>query len=788
MNQSFRVIFQATTGASVAVSKLTKSKGKTKSSRALRRVTATAVLALGTVSMNLLAGSAYAANSPEALNCAIGENVSADGLRCEAFTQHTASNFIETKGAVINAAVDDYFLKIKSSGGIGQATAIGAGSIAMGPGARAGKTDSIAIGIESSTSDWAAISLGRRATAVGESAIAIGHESNANGFSALAIGKKAVASADNSIALGSGSIADRGSAVSVGSSTSQRQIINVSAGTANTDVTNFAQLKTTSASIATTLGGGSIVKADGTITAPIYNINSTSVTGVEAALSSIDGRVITNTSQINTLTDQIGRSALSLIQQDATGVNAKLSVGATTDGTVVDFHNSTNGTRTLTGISAGVDATDAVNMTQLNATNATVSSIDARVTTNTTDINTLAGQIGSGTVGLVQQSSPGDKLSVGATTDGTVVDFHNNASGTRTLTGISAGVAATDAVNMTQLNATNTAVSSLTGRVVTNEGDITNINSTLAGLGASLDGAVVYNADKSMVRLGGLNGTIIDNMNNGIIAAGSKQGVNGGQLFNMQAAWDAKLQSIVDNADAAIGIIGSRVDDLGVVVGDHEKNIGDLDDRLGLIEAGIEDGSIGGGGGDGGINPINGNAQVGTGANASGDKSTAVGSGSTASGESSTAIGDGSTASGKNSVAIGAGSVAAEDNTVSFGSAGNERRLTNVADGVAPTDAVNKRQLDGAIADVNGRVDRLDSRIDEMGAMSGAMSAMAMNVAGINTVNRLGVGYGNYNGQSALALGYQRVLNRQGTATASIGGSASTRGQGMVNVGAGFGW
>ena len=235
-------------------------------------------------------------------------------------------------------------------------------------------------------------------------------------------------------------------------------------------------------------------------------------------------------------------------------------------------------------------------------------------------------------------------------------------------------------------------------------------------------------------------------------------------------------------------------------MGDQGKQLADLDDRVGTIEDGIKDGSIGGGGTGDGTNPA-GNVELGKGSTASGTNSSAIGSGSTASGENSSAVGSNASATGKdstavganssatgsNSVAIGAGSVAAEDNTVSFGSAGNERRLTNVADGTAPTDAVNKRQLDGAIAGVNSRIDRLDTRVDEMGAMSSAQAQMAMSTAGLLGNNRLGVGIGAQNGQSALALGYQRVYG-QGTRTLSFGGSASTRGTVSVGAGAGFSW
>ncbi|MFP3759258.1 hypothetical protein SB751_35845, partial [Cupriavidus sp. SIMBA_020] len=56
-------------------------------------------------------------------------------------------------------------------------------------------------------------------------------------------------------------------------------------------------------------------------------------------------------------------------------------------------------------------------------------------------------------------------------------------------------------------------------------------------------------------------------------------------------------------------------------------------------------------------------------------------------------IGSTATATGKNAVAVGQGSVADRDNSFSVGAKGNERQVTNVAAGTAPTDAVNVQQL-----------------------------------------------------------------------------------------------
>lgn len=66
--------------------------------------------------------------------------------------------------------------------------------------------------------------------------------------------------------------------------------------------------------------------------------------------------------------------------------------------------------------------------------------------------------------------------------------------------------------------------------------------------------------------------------------------------------------------------------------------------------------------------------------------------------EGAVAIGTNATAGNQFSVALGHSSVTSADNTISVGTSTNNRRIMNVATGVADTDAVNKKQLEDAIA------------------------------------------------------------------------------------------
>ncbi|MFL9584395.1 YadA-like family protein [Stenotrophomonas sp. AB1(2024)] len=95
---------------------------------------------------------------------------------------------------------------------------------------------------------------------------------------------------------------------------------------------------------------------------------------------------------------------------------------------------------------------------------------------------------------------------------------------------------------------------------------------------------------------------------------------------------------------------------------------------------------------------------------------------------------------------------------------------------------------DQAMAGVDRRFDRLDRRMNRMVAMGSAQAAMAMNTAGLPTWNRLGAGIGHADGESALAVGYQRVLERRAATTFSLNGAFSQGGESTVALGVGIGW
>ena len=195
---------------------------------------------------------------------------------------------------------------------------------------------------------------------------------------------------------------------------------------------------------------------------------------------------------------------------------------------------------------------------------------------------------------------------------------------------------------------------------------------------------------------------------------------------------------------------------------------------------------------------------MGAAAVASGGSATAIGDQSFATGDNSTALGSGANASAANSTAIGFNSTNTRVNTVSVGSAANARQVTNVAAGTQANDAVNLGQMQAGDAAtlasanafttnavnnlntvVQGEFAVQDKRISRIGAMGTAMSMMTSSASGIQSPNRLAVGYGHQSGENAVSIGYQRLVKANTTFT--IGGSFAN-GESSVGAGLGVGW
>jgi trimeric autotransporter adhesin len=221
--------------------------------------------------------------------------------------------------------------------------------------------------------------------------------------------------------------------------------------------------------------------------------------------------------------------------------------------------------------------------------------LDAASARNALDITTLASQISDGGgFGLVRQAAAGDNLTVGASNDGAAVDF-TGTDGTRALTGVTAGTlsgTSTEAVNGSQLNDTNSLLDARGTRLKAIEGSIDGFNGQLDAIQAGVNNAIAYDdASNGIVTLGGgANGTVITNVANGTIAAGSMDAINGSQLATMRDSF----QNLIGGLDEQVGAIedalkpvvdtdmgGSVVSNVGNATSNTElANIGQLNEYM----------------------------------------------------------------------------------------------------------------------------------------------------------------------------------------------------------------
>ncbi|WP_321859767.1 ESPR-type extended signal peptide-containing protein [Burkholderia cenocepacia] len=732
------------------------------------------------------------------------------------------------------SAADALAFGYKSTAGGAGSVAIGetavvtngaSNAIAFGANAHAANSNTTAIGAASSAASGNSVALGQASTANNSGSISIGSNATASanygvalggatvggrgaivtGTGSVAIGTISNASAANAVALGMGSVADRDNTVSVGAgvpnidgATFTRQIVNVGAGTQANDAVNVSQLEPA----VTALGGGAkIDPSTGAVTGPTYNLaNGGTQTTVGGALGALDGALTTangnikkNADDITDINKQLGdlsSGTIRLVQQASAGND--ITVGANTDGAAVNFKGLA-GDRKLTGVAAGevsTASTDAINGAQLHGVSTSVASaigagstvnpdgsitapsfsvgdgsggttivhsvgdvvtnLDGRVTKNEGAISDLADQIGSGTLGLVQQAGANDAITVGAATGGTSVNFAGT-SGARTLSGVANGVKDDDVVTIAQLKATG--LIDYTGKEI---------------------GAVTYDGiGLDTVTFGGTGGTTLSNVKAGVA---DMDAVNMSQLNSLQQEFAQKygdLSGRVGDLEAggtgggsgggAGGGVGTGTGGPGSIV------VGDGSDASGSNSSAIGQGSVASG---------NNGTAVGQGAVASGSNGTAIGQGAVASGGNGTAIGQNANASGNNSVALGAGSVADRDNAVSVGSAGNERQITNVAAGTAPTDAVNLQQMNNAIG---------STRQDAMGGVAAAMAVAGLPQStqpGRTFVSMAGSTYGGEYG-SAMGLSY---MTRDGKWTVKAAVNTSSRGEVGGVIGGGFYW
>ncbi|EBR0225101.1 autotransporter adhesin SadA [Salmonella enterica subsp. enterica serovar Monschaui] len=599
MNRIFRVLWNAATGTFVVTSETAKSRGK-KSGR--RKLAVSALISLSSIMVSADA-LANAGNDT-------GDGVTPTGTQTGGKgwiaigTDATANTYTNVDGASAamgykasamgkwSTAIGSYSQSTgDSSLALGvKSTSAGDRAIAMGASSSASGSYSMAMGVYANSSGAKSVALGYKSVASGATSSALGYQATASGDDSAAFGNGAKAIGTNSVALGSGSIAQEDNSVAVGNSTTQRQITYVAKGDINstsTDAVTGAQIYSLSQSVADRLGGGASVNSDGTVNAPLYEVGTGIYNNVGSALSAL------NTSITNTEASVAGLAEDALLWDDSTS-----AFSASHTGNASKITNLTAGT-------LAADSTDAVNGSQLFDTNEKVDQNTADIATNTdsinqntaditantdsinqntTDIAANTTSINQNTTDIAANTTNINSLSDSVTTltddallwDATSGAFSANHNGSDSkITNLAAGTLAsdsTDAVNGSQLFATNENVSQNTTDIAANTTSInqnttdiatnttsinqnttdiatntTSINNLSNSVTTLTDDALLWDAVSGAFNAN-RNGSAskIINVAAGDLSEDSTDAVNGSQLYETNQRVDQNTSAIAD--------------------------------------------------------------------------------------------------------------------------------------------------------------------------------------------------------------------------------------------------
>ena len=266
-----------------------------------------------------------------------------------------------------------------------KASASGLIGMALGANAQATGAYSYAGGFNSASGGEAAIAVGKSASASGESAVAVGNGTVATGGDAVAIGTSSQATGGDSIALGKNANASNGDSIAIGQDTVSDKINSVALG------------KTSQATGASATALGPQAKATGSTAVAIglnseANQSATVAVGYNSAASGENAAAYGNTAKA------VGKNSLALGANTQATVEGGVALGAgsiantvagagynpntgrtntftglsgnalTSTWAAVSIGDGTN-TRQLTGLAAGTNNTDAVNVAQLKSMN-----------------------------------------------------------------------------------------------------------------------------------------------------------------------------------------------------------------------------------------------------------------------------------------------------------------------------------------------------------------------------------------------------------------------------------
>ena len=645
-----------------------------------------------------------------------------------------------------NVTVDGLTLNNPAGIGIGgnQITGLGEGEVAS-----AGTADSIAFGNGATTG----------LTATG--AIALGTDAEVTAVNGMALGTGSTASATNSVALGTGSLADRINSVSVGALGAERQITNVLDGTADTDAATVGQVN---ASIAAAVGDTVTYDSAAHTTITLDGVGGTTITGLAAGTLDATSTDAVNGSQLFATNQNVTANADDIDAID-TRVTANEGDIAALQDTSVMYTDATQtaialggaGGTTISNVADGelsATSTEAVNGSQLFATNQAVDALDGRVTQNETDIAQNRTDINN------LQTSVGQ---IQVTVDGFDDRITQNE---------------TDIVNLDNRVTTNEGdIANLDGRVTVNEGDIANLDGRVTvneGDIANLDTRVTVNEGD------------IDNLDDRVT-------VNEGDIVTLDTRVTVNETDIdqiqADLANVPVGYVAAADTSTRSSTPTNTVAFFGADDgpvQVTNVAAGTLSATS--------TDAVNGSQLFATNQNVQQNTDDIQTINNNLAGSTIVAV---QYSNPDNPTASNGGTIT-NDVTLIGRDASAPVALHNVADATAATDAVNLRQMEAGLTGVlTDSMNYTDMRVAQIGfdlaelrddAFSGTASAMAMaSIPQALEPGRMmvGGGVGYYRGEASFGFGLSSAF-ADGKAVLKVSGTMGANGKGGVAAGAGF--
>ena len=591
--------------------------------------------------------------------------------------------------------------------------AMGEGSVAIGDGSMALAGKSVAIGFANQASGDGAVAIGDPNIATGDGAVALGRDNEATGIGTVALGDTNIIAGDGAVGIGQLNQATGNGSVALGGQNAVAGDASIALGTTN-QVTGSQSLA---------LGTGNTVNADAAI-----------AIGSNVTVQQVDALAVGNNTEALGVRSAAYGNRASAAGDDSTAIGVDATASAEFASALGEGAAATGFAATALGSQAQASGPGSVAL-GVNA----LAEADGSVALGGASLAARGAQADYAAFGTDAPQTSVGEIAIAQSRPFTGSDGQPIPIGERQITGVAAGSADTDAVNVAQLRGVSdnlgTAMASGLGGGSTYDpttGTVSAPTYTVNGTTYSnVADAITSVASVSLqyddvtqttVTLAGSGGTRITNLAAGAVNASSSDAVTGAQLAATNAA-----------------VAVNRVD-----IDRNTTDIQTITNNLaGSTVAAVQYSSPG-------------------------------------------------------TPTVSNGGTITNDVTLVGADASAPVALHNVAAGTAPTDAVNVQQLQTGMANtLASAMSYTDARIQQIGfdladlrddAFAGTAAAMAMNAIP-QTMDAgspmFGGAVGHYRGKTAFGFGFSSAF-ADGQAVLKVSGTVDTQGKGGVAAGAGF--